>query len=55
MQIQVQIHIQIRIHITNSGHPNLEINSPYKLLCYFLSISISFPYFLSRLARNKGN
>ena len=27
----------------------------YKLHYYFLSISISFLYFLSRLARNKGN
>ena len=23
---QVQVHIQIHIHLTNSGHPNLEIN-----------------------------
>ena len=28
---------------------------PYKLHYYFLSLSISFPYFFSRSARNKGN
>ena len=60
VQIQIQIHIhihtQIHIHLTNSGQLNLEINIvDISHSIIFLYISISFPYFLSRSAMNKGN